>query len=84
MKRLIISTVDIEAKHPGILEVPEGKNVEDLPISHFKRLIDKKGRDAIIRALTNLQVWNKNDDKQLSQWAKSMKADLGDYGAKAK
>ena len=28
--------VEIEVKHEGILEVPEGKNVDDLPLSHFR------------------------------------------------
>lgn len=73
---------DIEAENSGILEVPEGKSVQDLPVSHFKKLIDKKGRVSIIRALTNLEVWNKNDNKKLSNWAKSMKKSIGDYGVK--
>lgn len=72
--------VNIEAENPGILEVPEGKSVQDLPVSHFKKLIDKKGRSSVIRALTNLEVWNKNDDKKLSNWARSMKKSIGDYG----
>ena len=73
---------DIEAKNPGILEVPEGKNVDDLPVKHFKALIDKKGRAPIIRALNNLEVWNKNDNKSLSSWAKKMKKSLEGYGEK--
>lgn len=60
----------IEVENKGILEVPEGKKVDELPLSHFKRLVDKKGYAEIIRALNNLAVWNKNDDKQLSEWAK--------------
>ena len=35
--------VEIEVKHEGILEVPEGKNVDDLPISHFEKIKKKKG-----------------------------------------
>ena len=73
---------DIETKNPGILEVPEGKNVDNLPVKHFKALIDKKGRAPIIRALTNLEVWNKNDNKSLSSWAKKMKKSLEGYGEK--
>ena len=82
MKILIRAKADIQAKNPGILEVPEGKNVQDLPASHFKNLIDKKGRSPIIRALTNLEVWNKNDNKSLSAWAKKMKKSLEGYGEK--
>ena len=82
MKILIRAKADIQAKNPGILEVPEGKNVQDLPVSHFKDLIDKKGRSPIIRGLTNLEVWNKNDNKSLSAWAKKMKKSLEGYGEK--
>ena len=63
---------DMEVKHEGILEVPEGKNVDDLPIKHFQSLIDKKGYGKIIKALTNLEVWNKKKNPELSSWAKNM------------
>ena len=59
--------VDIEVKHSGLLEVPNGKEVDQLPQSHFQKLIDKKGYEAIIRGLTNLEVWNKNKNPKLSQ-----------------
>lgn len=70
--RLHEQDVEIEVKHEGILEVPEGKNVDDLPISHFEKLAKKKGLSKITRALNNLQVWNKNDDPKLSKWAGDM------------
>lgn len=63
---------NIEVENPGILEVPEDKNVEDLPIKHFVALADKKGLSTITRALNNLQVWNKNKDPKLSKWAGEM------------
>lgn len=66
----------------AVLEVPDGKSVESLPVSHFKSLIDKKGRDKIWKAITNLQVWFKNKDPKLSKWAIGMKKSLGDYGEK--
>ena len=72
----------IEVENPSLLEVPEGKKVYDLPVSHFKKLIDKKGREKIIRAITNLQVWNKNDDHKIASWAKKMKKSLEGYGEK--
>ena len=62
----------IEVENPGVLEVPEGKNVDDLPLSHFVKLANKKGLSKITRALNNLQVWNKNDDPKLSKWAGDM------------
>ena len=65
-------TPDIEVKNKGILEVPEGKNVDDLPLSHFVNLANKKGLSKITKALNNLQVWNKNDDPKLSKWAGDM------------
>ena len=54
------SKVRIPVKTPGILEVPEGKKVWNLPINHFVALAKRKGRAKISRALTNLKVWNKN------------------------
>lgn len=65
-------SANIEVENPGILEVPEGKNVEDLPIKHFVALADKKGLSTITRALNNLQVWNKNKNPKLSKWAEDM------------
>ena len=64
----------------GVLEVPEDNSVTDLPVSHFKKLIDRKGRGAVIRALTNLQNWFKYKKPSLSKWAIGMKDKLGDYG----
>lgn len=64
--------VNIEVKHKGILEVPENKKVDDLPLSHFVNLVNKKGLSAIVKALNNLHVWNKNENPKLSKWAKNM------------
>ena len=75
-------SADIKPKNEGILEVPKGKKVYDLPVSHFKNLIDRKGREAIIRAITNLEVWNKNDDPKISKWARDMKKSLEGYKEK--
>lgn len=74
--------VKIEVENPGLLEVPEGKKVYDLPVSHFKKLIDEKGRAKIIRAINNLEIWNKNDDPKISKWAENMKKSLEGYGEK--
>ena len=71
-KQLTEKDTEIEVKNPGILEVPEGKNVDDLPQSHFEKLAKKKGLGKITKALNNLQVWNKNDDPELSKWAGNM------------
>lgn len=78
MRLFIEETGKIEVKNTGILEVPEGKNVDDLPMSHFEKLVKKNGLSKITKALNNLQVWNKNDDKQLSKWAGNMIKKLKD------
>lgn len=67
----------------GVLEVPKGTGVDDLPVSHFRNLIDRKGRTPVIRALTNLQNWFKYKKPSLSRWAIGMKKSIGDYGKKA-
>lgn len=72
VRKLKEKDVEIEVKHEGILEVPDGKNVDDLPLSHFEKLAKKKGLGKITKALNNLQVWNKNDDPKLSKWAGDM------------
>lgn len=70
---------NIKVKHPGILEVPEGKDVQDLGEDHFKSLIKKKGWEEISRALINLVRWNKNDNPSLSKWADSMQNKLSNW-----
>ena len=61
--------VKIPVEHPGLLEVPEGKDVENLPLSHFQNLIKKKGWEKISKGLINLKVWNKEKNPTLSSWA---------------
>lgn len=61
----------IKVTNPGILEVPEGKNIMSLPVSHFVALAKKKGLAPIVKALLNLYRWNENDNPKLSAWAKS-------------
>lgn len=65
-------TIEINVKHPGLLEVPDGKNVDDLPMSHFEKLVQKNGLSKITRALNNIQVWNTNRNPKLSRWAHNM------------
>lgn len=73
---LLEQKVKIPIEEPGKLEVPEGKNVEDLPESHFQGLINKKGWSEISKALINLKVWNKDRNKALSSWADKMQEKL--------
>lgn len=71
--------VQIEAENPGLLEVPEGTDIQNLSTNHFKKLIDKKGWDAISKGLVNLEVWNKNKNPGLSSWAKTMQHKLSKW-----
>jgi len=83
LKRMVVKEQDdqvkIPVKHPGVLEVPEGKDVESLPLSHFQDLIKKKGWGDISKALINLKVWNKERDTKLSSWADNMQEKLAKW-----
>lgn len=68
--------VKIPVKHPGVLNVPEGKNVEDLPYEHFAALAKTKGFGEISKALTNLHTWNKDKNPTLASWADKMQEKL--------
>ena len=68
----------IRTKNPGLLEVPDGKDVMDLPLKHFLNLAKRKGFAKISRGLVNLVVWNKNRNRKLSKWADKMQKDLSD------
>jgi hypothetical protein len=61
-----------ERRNPGVLDIPEGKKVTDLSLSHFETLAQKKGIGAVSRALNNLARWNTKKDPKLSQWAIGM------------
>lgn len=74
----VFEGVKIKVKHPGILNVPEGKSVQDLNYSHFKILVDEHGFSAISKALVNLEVWNKENNPDLSMWAKNMRDKLAE------
>jgi len=69
---LIEQPVKIEVEHPGVLEVPEGKGVDDLSYDHFLNLAKKKGYTKVIRALNNLHVWNRERNPKLANWADKM------------
>lgn len=64
--------VRIKVEHPGILEVPKGKKVNELPFSHFQKLAKRKGVAAVVRALNNIKVWNKRKNPSLAAWAERM------------
>ena len=81
----LLTELKIKVTNPGLLEVPKGKVVTDLPLAHFLKLAKKKGFAPISRGLINLVVFNKNKDKKLSAWAgKMQKALAADVAKKRK
>lgn len=71
-----VNSVRISAKNPGMLEVPEGKSIMDLPVDHFQELVKRKGLSPVMKALVLLEIWNKNDDPHISEWARRMKKQI--------
>jgi hypothetical protein len=65
-------TKSIKATHPGILDLPDGKHFWQVPISHYVNLAKKKGKGAIMRALTNLERWNKNKEPEIAKKARAL------------
>jgi len=65
-------TEDIKVEHEGILNIPEGKNFWSMSQSHYINLAKNKGKQAVMRALTNLERWNKNDDPDISAKARKL------------
>lgn len=77
--------VKLQVKHPGLLEVPEGKNFWDLPLSHYKKLVKKYGYAAVAKALTNLEVWNRKREPEIAKKAKEIREKLDKlYGPESK
>ena len=64
--------VKIVAKHAGMLEIPDDKKFWELPFKHFTDLVERKGYARIIRALTNLEVWNRKDNPDISKKASDL------------
>jgi len=60
---------DIEVEHPGILEIPKGKFLKT-PVSHFENMIKKKGYGEVVKALMNLERWNKGKGEEKEKIAK--------------
>lgn len=73
------SAVRVPVKHPGFLEVPEGKDVEDLPASHFQALIKKHSWPAVSKALINLKIWNQKKNPKIAKWADDMQEKLAKW-----
>ena len=70
---LLTDTKKIKPKNEGILELKEGESVVNMPLSHFIKLARSKGKAAVMRALNNLERWNKNKNPSFSQKIKDLK-----------
>jgi len=65
-------TKDIKVTHPGVLDVPEGKSFSSLPLSHFIDIAKSKGKGEVMKALLNLERWNKEKDPSVSKAARGI------------
>lgn len=72
LKLMEVDTTQIKVKHPGILEIPEGKHFWEMPLKHYINLAKKKGKAAIMRALLNLERWNKRKNPAISKKARAI------------
>ncbi len=81
LKGVLIGAIpkEIKVENPGILEIPKGKKVKSLPLTHFKKLIKKKSWEDISKAFINLVRWNKIKDPKLAKWADETQAKLSEW-----
>jgi len=75
-KRNAKKKVTVTVKHPGILEVPKGKNFWQLPFKHFTDIAKKYGYTPVIKALTNIEVWNRKKHPDIEEKAKKIRLKL--------
>jgi hypothetical protein len=60
-------------KNSDLLEIPDGQKVTDLSLDHFQMLVNKKGKQVILKDLLNIYSWNIKKNPELSNWAKKMR-----------
>ena len=60
-----------EITHQNVLEIPKNKTFLKMPISHFVNLAKRKGRALIVRALLNLERWNKTKNPAIAKHARA-------------
>lgn len=74
-------TTNIQAKNPGIADLPENAwnewSIGKL-VDHFSSLSNKEGKQEVSRIVNNIARWNENKDPELSDKAKSVMAKLHD------
>ncbi len=57
--------------HENVLAIPKNKTFVKMPLSHFVNLAKKKGRALIVRALLNLERWNKTRNPAIAKHARA-------------
>lgn len=62
-------TVKVKVEHPGILEVPEGKEVDDLPLDHFVKLANKKDTDGDFNLIGTMKYKGRS---KIQSWTSRM------------
>lgn len=62
----------VVAVNVGVLGVPTGRSIRQLPTRHFVKRAKKVGWAKVSKALTNLRRWNKNKNPKLVRWAEKM------------
>lgn len=61
--------IEIKVKHEDLLEVPRNRKFWNLSLNHYKKLINKKGYNRVIRALNNVEIWNRKENPAMSKRA---------------
>ena len=64
-------TSEIKVEHPDILELPEGGFMKS-GVEHYKKLVEKKGQAPVMRALLNLERWNKEKNPEIASHARKI------------
>jgi|WetSurMetagenome_2_1015567.scaffolds.fasta_scaffold14850_2 hypothetical protein len=71
-------TSDIKVENEGILEIPEGKSFDDMPLKHFISLAKKIGKGPVSKAINNLARWNESKNPSLAKKAREVMDSLKD------
>jgi DNA-directed RNA polymerase subunit RPC12/RpoP len=63
-------------EYPPILEIHAKAVLHEVSRDHFLKLFKKKEPKAVIQALSNIERWKREDDTEISSWAKAMMTSL--------
>lgn len=54
------------------LDIPDGKKITDMPMSHFKNLVNKDGETETLKKLNMVANIHSKTNKELSDWTKGV------------